>query len=185
MAHSVSAEMVPSRWRCSPALGIRAMVASTSMFVGPRDVDYPLALLECTANPSMPTTRRSWTVGDRLAHRHNPEMGVGRVVEVQERAVVVEFPDGTRLRLAEASDALVAVAEEDPGPLDPTGALVERLAAGEVDPLADFAIRLDALHLAALREAGGLGSFLGGRVRLFPHQLHTAERASASEPVRW
>jgi ATP-dependent helicase HepA len=133
----------------------------------------------------MPTARRTWTLGDRLAHRHNPDLGVGRVVEVQERAVVVEFPDGTRLRLAEASDALVAVAEEDPGPLDPTGALVERLAAGEVDPLADFAIRLDALHLAALREAGGLGSFLGGRVRLFPHQLHTAERASAADPVRW
>jgi len=133
----------------------------------------------------MPTTRRSWTVGDRLAHRHNPEMGVGRVVEVQERAVVVEFPDGTRLRLAEASDALVAVAAGDRGPLDPTAALVERLATGAVDTLEDFAIRLDALHLAALREAGGLGSFLGGRVRLFPHQLHTAERASASEPVRW
>jgi ATP-dependent helicase HepA len=133
----------------------------------------------------MPAARRTWTLGDRLAHRHNAELGVGRVVEVQERAVVVEFPDGTRLRLAQSSDALVAVAEKDSGPLDPTAALVERLAAGAVDPLPDFAIRLDALYLAALREAGGLGSFLGGRVRLFPHQLHTAERASAADPVRW
>jgi ATP-dependent helicase HepA len=133
----------------------------------------------------MPATRRSWNVGDRLAHRHNPELGVGRVVEVQERALVVEFPGGMRLRVAEASDALVAVAAEDRGPLDPTTALVDRLAGGAVDPLADFAIRLDALHLAAVREAGGLGSFLGGRVRIFPHQLHTAERASASDPVRW
>ncbi len=41
------------------------------------------------------------------------------------------------------------------------------------------------LHLLALREADGLGSFLGGRVRLFPHQLHVAERASATDPVRW
>jgi ATP-dependent helicase HepA len=89
------------------------------------------------------------------------------------------------LRLADASDALVPMAAEDRAPLDATEALVERLAAGTVDPLEDFAMRLDALHLAALREAGGLGSFLGGRVRLFPHQLHTAERASASDPVRW
>ena len=39
--------------------------------------------------------------------------------------------------------------------------------------------RLDILHLLTLREADGLGSFLGGRVRLFPHQLHVAERATA------
>ena len=45
--------------------------------------------------------------------------------------------------------------------------------------------RLDILHLLATREAGGLGSFLGGRVRLFPHQLHVAERATARLPVRW
>ena len=41
------------------------------------------------------------------------------------------------------------------------------------------------LHLRRLREADGLGSFLGGRVRLFPHQLHVAERATQSDPVRW
>jgi ATP-dependent helicase HepA len=36
-----------------------------------------------------------------------------------------------------------------------------------------------------LREAHGLGTFLGGRVRLFPHQLYVAERATSVEPVRW
>ena len=60
-----------------------------------------------------------------------------------------------------------------------------RLAAGDVDPVEDFALRLDALHLAERREAEGLGSFLGGRIRLFPHQLHAAERAAATDPVRW
>ena len=63
--------------------------------------------------------------------------------------------------------------------------LVERLAAGDVDDTEDFLTRLDILHLLATREAGGLGSFLGGRVRLFPHQLHVAERATARMPVRW
>src|SRR4030095_16844182 len=70
-------------------------------------------------------------------------------------------------------------------PLDLEGALLDRLALGDVDDLEDFTIRLDILHLLTLREADGLGSFLGGRVRLFPHQLHVAERASASDPVRW
>ena len=63
--------------------------------------------------------------------------------------------------------------------------LLERLAAGEIDETEDFLTRLDILHLLATREADGLGSFLGGRVRLFPHQLHVAERATARMPVRW
>ncbi|HLG55388.1 MAG TPA: helicase-related protein [Vicinamibacterales bacterium] len=70
-------------------------------------------------------------------------------------------------------------------PLEFEGALLERLAVGDLDEVEDFVTRLDILHLLALREADGLGSFLGGRVRLFPHQLHVAERASASDPVRW
>ena len=63
--------------------------------------------------------------------------------------------------------------------------LLERLAAGDIDETEDFLTRLDILHLLAMREASGLGSFLGGRVRLFPHQLHVAERATARMPVRW
>src|ERR1019366_2781053 len=30
-----------------------------------------------------------------------------------------------------------------------------------------------------------LGSFLGGRIALYPHQLDVAERATASDPARW
>jgi ATP-dependent helicase HepA len=163
-----------------------------------------------------------WRPGDRLTHRHNPELGLGRVVAVEARAVVVEFPrSGTRLRLAQASDALVPVdlrigrrvrvastgqestiaahladgrvrlasggevSADDLWPVDLEGALLERLALGDVDPLPDFQVRLEGLHLAAVREASGLGSFLGGRIRLFPHQLYTAERATAADPVRW
>ncbi len=67
----------------------------------------------------------------------------------------------------------------------PASDLVERLARLDLDPVEDLALRLDALHLAERREADGLGSFLGGRIQLFPHQLHAAERASATDPVRW
>ena len=127
-----------------------------------------------------------WEVGDRLTHRHNPELGIGHVVAVEGRSLVVEFSAaGRTLRLAADGAALRPLAPGDPGTLDARADLVERLATGQVDPVEDFALRLDALHLASLREAAGLGSFLGGRIRLFPHQLNAAERASSADPVRW
>jgi ATP-dependent helicase HepA len=164
----------------------------------------------------------SWSPGDRLTHRFNPELGPGRVVSVEGRIVVVEFPGPeTTLRLAADSDALAPLVfsvgsrvrrestgqnllvHEDLGagrlrlsdgtlaeasdlwPLDTGDSPTERLARGELDPIEDFAHRLDALHLAAIREAEGMGSFLGGRIRLFPHQLYVALRATRTDPVRW
>lgn len=104
---------------------------------------------------------------------------------VEGRTLVVEFqPSGTRLRLAATSDALIPGPPGEP-PLERGLALLDRLARGHVDHPADFLVRLDALHLLSVREADGLGSFLGGRVRLFPHQLYVAERATATDPVRW
>ena len=163
-----------------------------------------------------------WKAGDHLTHRFNPELGLGRVVGVEGRAVAVEFPkDGTRLRLARDSPALVPVdlgpgrrVRVSPGreeavvaavlpdgrirlddgrearsadlwPIDLEGGLFERLARGEADSPTDFGNRLAALRLLELREASGLGSFLGGRIRLYPHQLHVAERATRQDPVRW
>jgi ATP-dependent helicase HepA len=125
----------------------------------------------------------AWSVGDHLTHRFNADLGTGRVTAIDGRVLVVHFPSaGTTLRLAATSDALVPGAQpphrRDRSPL-------ERIAAGDVDDTEDFLTRVDILHLLATREAGGLGSFLGGRVRLFPHQLHVAERATARLPVRW
>ena len=65
------------------------------------------------------------------------------------------------------------------------GALLDRLALGDVDEPRRLSDAARHPAPASLREADGLGTFLGGRVRLFPHQLHVAERASASDPVRW
>jgi ATP-dependent helicase HepA len=70
-------------------------------------------------------------------------------------------------------------------PLQFERSLFERLAIGEVDDGRDLLVRLQHLQLLSIRQADGLGSFLGGRVRLFPHQLHVAERATAADPVRW
>jgi hypothetical protein len=51
----------------------------------------------------------SWKVDDYLTHRFNPDLGVGRVVALEGRAVVVRFDRAkTTLRFAINSDALVA-----------------------------------------------------------------------------
>ncbi|MEO5820980.1 MAG: helicase-related protein [Vicinamibacteraceae bacterium] len=125
----------------------------------------------------------AWSVGDHLTHRFNADLGTGRVMAIEGRVLVVQFPQhGTTLRLAASSDALVPEVDR---PHRRGGSLLERLAAGPVDETEDFLTRLEILHLLRTREAGGLGSFLGGRVRLFPHQLHVAERATSRLPVRW
>ena len=108
----------------------------------------------------------------------------GRPVRItatqEETTITARLPDGM-LRLANGRAAV----SYELWPLELEGALLERLALGDLDDLEDFQTRLDILHLLTIREAGGLGSFLGGRIRLFPHQLHVAERASATDPVRW
>jgi ATP-dependent helicase HepA len=70
-------------------------------------------------------------------------------------------------------------------PLEATDSPIDRLATHRLDPLGSFQNRIAGLELMTLREAGGLGSFLGGRIELFPHQLHTALRAVEQDPVRW
>ena len=131
--------------------------------------------------PRSGTTLRLATSADVLIP---VDLSPGRPVRVtstqRETTIVERLQDGT-LKLANGGS-------EPPHalwPLELEGALVERLALGELDDVDDFVTRMNILHLRAIREADGLGSFLGGRVRLFPHQLHVAERASATDPVRW
>lgn len=120
-------------------------------------------------------------MGDHLTHRFNSDLGTGRVTAIEGRVIVVQFPSAM-LRFAAGSEALIpAVEGEQRRQLSP----IERLAAGESDETDDFLTRLEILHLLATREADGLGSFLGGRVHLFPHQLHVAEHATSRLPVRW
>jgi ATP-dependent helicase HepA len=112
------------------------------------------------------------------------DLSPGRPVRIttsrEETTIAERLADGT-LRLTNGRTA----SSDELWPLELEGALLERLSMGELDETEDFITRLDILHLLALREADGLGSFLGGRVRLFPHQLHVAERASRTDPVRW
>ncbi len=110
-------------------------------------------------------------------------LGVGQKarLEGEEGEVVVDAigPSGARLADGRTVDPALL------WPLAPPDDLVERLAALQTDRAAALRNRLDGLRLSEIREAAGLGSFLGGRIALFPHQLDVAERATASDPVRW
>ncbi|MDH3283217.1 MAG: SNF2-related protein [Acidobacteriota bacterium] len=124
-----------------------------------------------------------------------------RLAADSDAIVPLELGAGSAARLA-PGDELVTIAEVDgdgtclleDGRRVSTGSLwpapssespIHRLARGEIDPLDNFALRLDVLHLTRMRQARGLGSFLGGRIELFPHQLYAAERATAADTVRW
>lgn len=95
--------------------------------------------------------------------------------------VVVESCEEGRCVLADGREVELDSLWPVPAEVSP----VERLARGQVDGFEDFANRLDGLKLQRIRQAGGLGSFLGGRIQIFPHQLYAAERACHSDPVRW
>jgi ATP-dependent helicase HepA len=95
--------------------------------------------------------------------------------------VVVESCEEGRCVLADGREVELDLLWPVPAEVSP----VERLARGQVDGFEDFANRLDGLKLQRIRQAGGLGSFLGGRIQIFPHQLYAAERACHSDPVRW
>ena len=124
---------------------------------------------------------RRWTEGDYLTHRFNPELGVGRVTAVEGRALVVHFArSGKTLRIAANSDALARVDEQPGFGIRGSGFEHSERAIGA----ADDEILDDIRQLRSMR-GSGIGSFLGGRVRLFPHQLYVAERATATDPVRW
>jgi len=112
------------------------------------------------------------------------DLSQGRPVRItathEETSIASVLPDGQLTLVNGRTEPAHAL-----WPLELEGALLEKLIAGELDEVDDFITRLNILHLLAIREADGLGSFLGGRVRLFPHQLHVAERASGTDPVRW
>lgn len=112
------------------------------------------------------------------------DLSPGRPVRItathEETSIASVLPDGLIKLINGRTEPAHAL-----WPLELEGALLEKLVAGELDDVEDFITRMNILHLLAIREADGLGSFLGGRVRLFPHQLHVAERASGTDPVRW
>jgi ATP-dependent helicase HepA len=129
--------------------------------------------------------------GDKVLHRYNSELGPGEVVAVAGGRMRIRFPrSGQTLEfsvLEHAFTPLILPEGTDPERWHETfhEDLVERLARLETDRLGAWENRMDALRLRHIREAGGLGTFLGGRIEIFPHQLHVAEQAVAADPVRW
>ena len=129
--------------------------------------------------------------GDKLIHQFNRDLGPGEVVAVEGGRMSVRFPrTDAVLQFAIEDHAFVPLvlprgADPDRWHLDYSDDIAERLIRKEIDPLRSFRNRLDSLRLQRIREAGGLGSYLGGRIEIFPHQLHVAELAFRADPVRW
>ena len=150
----------------NPELGVGVVRAVEGRFL---TVFFPQTEDEMVLSTQAGLTRLVLTPGERA--RHLPE----------EREVEISEVRGHRYLLADGRE----VEDVDLWPLTPMDTPVERLAHLRLDSLASWRNRIQGLELMQLREAGGLGSFLGGRIELFPHQLWVAERAVKSDPVRW
>ncbi|HET9234141.1 MAG TPA: SNF2-related protein, partial [Candidatus Eisenbacteria bacterium] len=129
--------------------------------------------------------------GDKVLHRFNRDLGPGEVVAVERGRMRVHFPRRNEIIEFSVRDHAFTALVIPPG-ADPTRwhetfheDMVERLARLETDRLSAWDNRLESLRLLRIREAKGLGSFLGGRIEIFPHQIHVAEQAVATDPVRW
>lgn len=110
---------------------------------------------------------------------------------LQPGSLAIELGNGNEIRIDrwDGDAYLLAdgrrMADADLWPMEGAAGPIERLALFKLDRLGSFRNRIDGLQLRRIREAGGLGSFLGGRIALFPHQLHTALAAVRMDPVRW
>lgn len=156
------------RHRFNDELGPGRVVEADDRFV---EVEFPHA--EATMRFAAGTdalVELSFAIGDEAL-----------LEETGERVRVAEDLGEARLRL---EDGRVVVATSL-WPLRTGSSLAERLERGRIDPIDEFSTRLEAMHLEVMRRADGLGSFLGGRIELFPHQLHVAEKATRADPVRW
>ena len=125
--------------------------------------------------------RLTLAADDNALHAMPLRAGQKARLEGEEELVVVDEARAGMARLADGRTVKSALL----WPLAPPDDPVERLGALQTDRGAAFLNRLDGLLLSEIRQAKGLGSFLGGRIGIFPHQLHVAERATADDPVRW
>jgi ATP-dependent helicase HepA len=150
----------------NPELGVGVVRAIEGRFLS---VYFPATGEELTLSAEAGLERLIVAPGEPI--RLIEDERVARVAAVDGHYYVLD--DGSRVHEAETWPMVTA---DTP---------VERLAKLQLDSLAGFRNRLDGLELMALREAGGLGSFLGGRIELFPHQLYAARRAVERDAVRW
>jgi ATP-dependent helicase HepA len=150
----------------NPELGIGIVRAVEGRFL---TVFFPQTKEEMVISAEAGLRRLVLAPGDRA-----------RYVTESEEVEIAEARDHTYL----LADGRV-VDDAEIWPLIRANTPIEQLANLRLDSLDGFRNRLHGLELMQLREAGGLGSFLGGRIELFPHQLWAARRAVETDPVRW
>jgi ATP-dependent helicase HepA len=135
-------------------------------------------------------TRLTLAAADRALRpvRHAPgtRARLGDVAQGERVTISAVLPasderEAPRYRLTDGREVAARELWPEAPPADP----VARLSALAADGAFALRNRLEGLRVQRVRQARGLGSFLGGRIALFPHQLHVAERATAADPVRW
>jgi ATP-dependent helicase HepA len=132
-----------------------------------------------------PRTDERLTFGAGDAGLKPLELSAGRDARIEETGEIVTLASKEKGATVWTTTDGRRIEEDGLWPAEIPQDPVERLAGLDVDRAAAFRNRLDGLFLQRMRQAKGLGSFLGGRLAIYPHQLHVAERATADEPVRW
>lgn len=150
----------------SPELGVGVVIGLDGRFI---DVYFPDADKHLKFSPDAAGIRPvQLAVGDAV------RLPDGTVTTIESIAGdVATLATGTRESLNEL------------WPHVPERTPVDRLREGSVDPLLDVLNRLDGQRLLNYRRRGEVASLVGGRVELFGHQIDTAARAIADDPVRW
>ncbi len=145
-----------------PELGLGIILRAES---GRVEIHFPAAQEQRHyALKSAPLRRVAFKEGDRIKLHDGAEMLVD---SVEDRAGLLCYKAaGREVQEAELSDTISFSKPE------------ERLLAGQVDELATFDLRAEALRLRSQMQQSPVRGFVGGRVDLIPHQLSIAAEVS-------
>jgi ATP-dependent helicase HepA len=141
-----------------PELGLGIILRAGS---GRVEIYFPAAQEQRHyAMKTAPLRRVAFKEGDRIKLHDGAEFSVDAV---EDRAGMLVYKvAGREVAEAELSDKISFSKPED------------RLLAGQVDELATFNLRLEALRLRSQMQQSPVRGFVGGRVDLIPHQLSIA-----------
>ncbi len=124
------------------------------------------------AEAAAPLRRVRFKVGDKVHSHEGENFAVAIVSERSDGVITYGGPKGERLIETQLSDILTW---DKPG---------DRIAGGQVDESAAFALRLEALQRQHRMLQSPVYGFCGARIDLIPHQLAIAQEVAARQTPR-